>query len=312
MSRWYKTDEYERWRQQRRREAPKTEAKPRDWFEASDPFMDIFATFFGGSGVRIDAPPVNVPMRILGLDAKPSSRETVKAAFRRRLFDVHPDLAAYTDPSIRAIHEKAMADDATVQELVWARDVLYRLIPQSWSGDGLDITIPKWKPPTEEEQHERREREWRGRQYGEVCGRCGHAFEADEIAYLFADWPSRKMVRCADCRGDVKTDEPQPCRGCDRPVAVSPRFRRYGYEGPTFDEQGDLKYTRPKVYVICSERCAGRESRRQRRERHDPEPIDCQVCGERMDTTRGDARYCSAACRQKAYRIRRAVGTLAQ
>jgi hypothetical protein len=37
------------------------------------------------------------------------------------------------------------------------------------------------------------------------------------------------------------------------------------------------------------------------------EPLDCEVCGERFTPTANvTARYCSNACRQRAYRQRRA------
>jgi hypothetical protein len=35
----------------------------------------------------------------------------------------------------------------------------------------------------------------------------------------------------------------------------------------------------------------------------------CEWCGEPFAATRADARYCSAACKQKAYRARRASAT---
>src|SRR5262249_18493295 len=65
---------------------------------------------------------------------------------------------------------------------------------------------------------------------------------------------------------------------------------------------------------FCSQRCRNRvynaDYRKQRRQdqRWKEKPIvQCQVCGENFAPKRADARTCSPACRQKAYRKRARV-----
>src|SRR5262249_7721198 len=57
---------------------------------------------------------------------------------------------------------------------------------------------------------------------------------------------------------------------------------------------GGLKNTMNKVRLAHD-----RARRRDRRGTH-----DCQMCGETFEPTRTDAKFCSAACKQKAYRKR--------
>ena len=40
--------------------------------------------------------------------------------------------------------------------------------------------------------------------------------------------------------------------------------------------------------------------------RQEPNPRDCDQCGDPFTPIRADARYCSPACRQKAYRAPKA------
>lgn len=73
---------------------------------------------------------------------------------------------------------------------------------------------------------------------------------------------------------------PQPCETCQRPVIVVEDARR-------------------KI-VTCSDLC---RSRQYRRPVTDDVTRLCEGCGDEM-TGRGDRRYCSSACRQRAYRRR--------
>jgi len=76
-------------------------------------------------------PPDSVPLRILGLDAIPLTRDTVRSVFRTKVMAAHPDLASYTAPDVRQAAEVAVAAEPDVQELLWARNVLLRRIPES-------------------------------------------------------------------------------------------------------------------------------------------------------------------------------------
>lgn len=83
---------------------------------------------------------------------------------------------------------------------------------------------------------------------------------------------------------------PKPCQTCSRPVLnqVTRRLRRH---------------------TFCSERCereyhVARQTEKRRRE--SDRDKTCATCEREFTATRSDARYCSNACRQKAYRLRKA------
>jgi hypothetical protein len=59
----------------------------------------------------------------------------------------------------------------------------------------------------------------------------------------------------------------------------------------------------PRIYH-CSTACYWRQLRARRREERTREVI-CESCGGKFQTLRHDARYCSSACRQDAYRQRK-------
>lgn len=135
---------------------------------------------------------------------------------------------------------------------------------------------------------------------GETCGQCGTNFAAGETAYLSTrNWNGghRRNVRCFACAkpGEARPGVwrgPLPCRGCQRPIVyisrIEPHYRRREAGGS---------------WIACSTRCTRRAyNQKPSQER---EPLDCVVCHERIDTRRRDARYCSPACRQKAYRGRK-------
>lgn len=65
----------------------------------------------------------------------------------------------------------------------------------------------------------------------------------------------------------------------------------------------------PWAIHYCSDACRSTAINAHARERRaaDREPLDCLVCHERVDAGRRDTRYCSSACRQKAYRARRSA-----
>lgn len=99
---------------------------------------------------------------------------------------------------------------------------------------------------------------------------------------------------------------PRPCEGCERPVvnhvSVRPGYRRDGWYVRTLD-YGDEGTWR----VFCSERCRRAVFRVEKKLNRQRELVNCATCGERVDARRADSRYCSSACRQRAYRRRKAV-----
>lgn len=193
-------------------------------------FGSAFAGLFGMHA----EPPDGVLLRTLGLAEKPASHDAVKSAFRARVMQVHPDVAAYTDPGLRMAAEALAAGTPEVQELVWARDELLRKIPRP-----TPVTDNTFTP----------------------------------------------RVR----------REPSRCKVCDRVDGQPYRILRSSY-GRRLHWVG--------YCTLCArdaENARTRERRRAARVR------PCHACGATFTPSRADGRYCTQACRQTAYRNRRAV-----
>jgi hypothetical protein len=157
---------------------------------------------------------------------------------------------------------------------------------------------------------------------GQACAQCGRDFADGETVYVrpavVPVWDvqamktgraSRRGTRaaphCAGCSSfqiqsidSWNTPERNrsygrwaafPCDGCARPI-----FGELGFKW--------------KTIKACSQRCRQRvraTARHAARPLRQQEP--CTVCGQPF-AARGNARTCSSACRQKAYRQRRATG----
>jgi len=103
---------------------------------------------------------------------------------------------------------------------------------------------------------------------------------------------------------DDKWEHPDSCLGCGRLVS-HPKHARWRQRRRDWAYMGEKMPGKPRVFcsghcrglVICAERkaknAAGRHQERQ-----------CLACGVHLNGDRADARYCGAACRQKAYRRR--------
>lgn len=111
---------------------------------SEDVFGGMFADLLGVTG---NEPPITVPLRILGLDKLPATRDDLKATFRAKVMAAHPDLNHYTIPHLREAAEAAVAAEPDVQELKWARDCLLRKIPTATatSPDGQPVAR-RWEP----------------------------------------------------------------------------------------------------------------------------------------------------------------------
>ena len=134
------------------------------------------------------------------------------------------------------------------------------------------------------------------------CPNCKKTIGPTEPTYLvsvgYGDYWMRKVggaiaFFCAECadktrgwQGASAWHEPLPCVHCQRTV-----FH-------------DAARRIPK-HVVCSKECrqavyyAVVRARRRRPKR------DCSTCAEPFQPKRTDALYCSSACRQRAYRLRR-------
>jgi hypothetical protein len=116
-----------------------------------------------------------------------------------------------------------------------------------------------------------------------TCSAC-HALEPDRLHRL--GYLPRSPLVCDDCCPQThgRWDRIVDCRHCTR---------RVYYHGGW-----------PHGY--CSEPCqkAARRDRERARSRRDRGRRTCGVCAATFTPRRSDARYCSPACRQKAYRQR--------
>lgn len=136
------------------------------------------------------------------------------------------------------------------------------------------------------------------------CWRCEEPIGPDDKVWrtwrsepAFIGWAARLVVLGPCCRPDETGDplsrvkywettyEHTECDGCGRPMA----------------RQRDRKH---RKYDWCSNACRRNNSARVRRERARTD-LTCQQCHESFDADRSDAKYCSNACRQKAYRQRK-------
>jgi hypothetical protein len=132
------------------------------------------------------------------------------------------------------------------------------------------------------------------------CGQCRKPLEG--TIYRFAVWGSELGVRCEDCIPQYIRDRrgkdgwtqghyvEGACEICRRMVVR--KMARQNYYSHR--------------HIFCSERCRTEHYTRTRRAaRAVAREKACETCGAPFTGTRRDARHCSSACRQKAYRERR-------
>jgi hypothetical protein len=298
----------------------------------TDPMTDAFATMFSnlaglfGLGLHSD-PPESVPLRILGLDAV-SCRADVVAAFRRKVLTCHPDLGAYSlVPGANETVEAVAWNDMTVQELVWARDLLLRMHPEPvttekghtvlppFSRNEVEYAEPEWRrhrqarvqeliPQVEERRARAREGGYQHRWLESVeqaaaklledlaredcrwCSTCGRGIAAAAPVWRQRNWRGRVQVVCEGCRDEYQFfGWSAPCARCGRTVHQKNWQQR----------------------TVCSESCRlALDRERARLERAESRVGKrCAECDEPFDADRADRRYCSNACRQRAYRGKR-------
>ena len=138
---------------------------------------------------------------------------------------------------------------------------------------------------------------------GEICYQCGHVYEPAEpiyyvrvYCYVWATKPFVIVTYCGRCAPQYDCHE-QPCDVCRRPVH---RLLEYSHGRHCF------------CSAVCRRSYYGSLQRDRRQKANNRE---CATCGETFQGTRSDSRYCSSACRQRAYRHRQAVtanGTFGQ
>jgi len=128
-----------------------------------------------------------------------------------------------------------------------------------------------------------------------LCAQCHRDIGSEEPV-----WRSINGVSCKNCVSDAwRRVGQKPCEGCSRATVHS------GYGRPFVYEPGLGRTQR----TFCCKRCQEGFYRRRRKERLSDErlkdgPRRCEHCEEILDGQRSDSRYCSNACRQRAYRSR--------
>lgn len=147
-------------------------------------------------------------------------------------------------------------------------------------------------------------------QRGGICGRCGKRFETAEPVFIsWLGWEcqgrptSFRYTICLSCAGDISDRANRyHCHVCGREVIGQESFGRKARKDNL--RPGELWVHNP----CCSMACYWSMQKRFRRLlTRDMRPVStCSICGDPVpDNRRGDVRYCSPACRQKAYRQRK-------
>jgi hypothetical protein len=153
----------------------------------------------------------------------------------------------------------------------------------------------------------------------DVCGDCGRALAPDDP--VWTGWTTAAGARwshpvCSACQPryvamamKIYWYRPTPCEWCGRAVAFLVPPARVRALVPGWYERGrvggviDVAPRHRRAF--CSSYCRSREASSQRvRARLRAQQRLCEVCGASFVGTRADARSCSPACRQKAYRQR--------
>lgn len=245
---------------------------------------------------RWPQPPKHLPLRILGLSGNPWPDE-IKKAYREKLFAAHPDLRpAFDNPEYQEMAQKGRGDLPDIQELVWARDCALRQAPKPNSetdtvhlplDGGLDVILERMM----------RQKQRPGPRVFEsevgtprICCLCG------------GELPLPHRITRQWHRGRLR----QPRLYCDACIEKQPK------ENTSWLKRcpacGVWMLSRRHRY--CSEECGrsakaarqrkGRERRRSNRR--------CAECGRRFTPQRADGKYCSPACRQRAFRKRKIGG----
>jgi hypothetical protein len=164
------------------------------------------------------------------------------------------------------------------------------------------------------------EQHYRSVERCDVCGDCARALAPDEpvrIGFTTATGTRRQHPVCDRCWPRYAASSmqsywyrPQPCEWCERTVArlvpssavpqLVPGYWRPGTEGGIVNVASGHRRT------FCSDSCRQREaSSRRAQARLRARQRACDGCGVTFVGTRADAHYCSSACRQRAYRLRR-------
>jgi hypothetical protein len=161
--------------------------------------------------------------------------------------------------------------------------------------------------PTHTESEEER-RQNVAQSAARICGGCGKELSENASVWLqpvrrrMAFGSSSPLIPFGRCCVPEKDDFAKlgRCQACDRRVYLLVYTYRAGRRYRQRMRLSRLVYCslhcRQAVYAAVA---------KARRERNKVKRLSCMVCGKEFPPTRSDARACSSACRQKAYRDRR-------
>jgi hypothetical protein len=173
-------------------------------------------------------------------------------------------------------------------------------LPQRYEGnDQYDLALQAWF-------------------FGDVCGKCGQELPGSDTVYrIIVRVPNPQYTQnpsfaaktinelttsCRECwlaattrmtESQISAYKALPCPQCHRLVIA--KARRRPEKHFCCEMRKRRYYTRLQTNQISAERLADRQD------------MLCEVCGQPFTPARSDAKTCSAACKQKAYRQRQAA-----
>jgi predicted nucleic acid-binding Zn ribbon protein len=128
---------------------------------------------------------------------------------------------------------------------------------------------------------------------------CGKRFVRGQMRYPIRNWPTHD--------DDLQASLGSLCMPCFKEAHVSETSRQQRYERECNGCGEPIMTPLEGVFgwQVCSKRCYQRALRKRHRRENSR---SCKVCKDRFEPTRKDARFCSNACRQFAYRARQRPG----
>lgn len=251
-------------------------------------FEDLIGDFLGTG--RSPKPPKHLPLRILGLSGDPWPDE-IRSAYRAKLLATHPDLKpAFENPDFQEMAQKSRGKLPDIQELVWARDCALAQAPKPkpvtddkpgimGTPSGVTELLHRPRPPAPERFNA---------EVGKprVCWMCGKQIEPMRLEQKYGD----QRVICDACgEAEQKNRDDWGWNYYHRRCAACGVWTEAGWQ--------TSKY--------CSYECSRVAESKRRRERRKRQRADrvCPVCRKQFTPKRSDGKYCSAVCRQRAFRV---------
>lgn len=217
--------------------------------------------------------------------------------------------------------ERKHLDDTELGERISQRERLYSRLGLGYGGwplrwEAMELFVERVSEHELPEEREAWVLAFRVPEHVDACGACGRSLLPKEAVHFGAEvYVGFPPIRL---------------RWVDPPLVGQPRYRRTVLCGSCSPEwlspgRGEVvsqlcaRCERPMVYrltassmrrTFCSEGCGRayrdqlRNQRRKERGAVEREKV-CEVCGEKFTAPRKDAKTCSPACKQKAYRQRK-------